>query len=100
MVRVTVKRSGGDYIRDCLFDLKPNLTSIVHDYFSESLDGEFVGDIRVYTSINPGSLIWIIIGGIVLIILYVVGFYLVIRNKNASKKKTLKESLLSEENPW
>ena len=86
MVRVIVKRSGGDYIRDHLLDLKWNLTAIVHDYFSESLDGEFVGKIGVYTSINVGVLIWILIGVLILIILYVVGFYLVIRYKKPQKK--------------
>ena len=97
MVRVTVKRSGGDYIRDHLVDLKSNLTSIIHDYFSESLDGEFVGSIRVYTSINVGVLIWILIGVLILIILYVVGFYLVIRYKKPQKKSLKNDVALLDE---
>ena len=92
MIRVTVKRSGGDYIRDCLLDLKANLTSVVHDYFSESLDGEFVGKISVYTSINLSLLIWILVGVLILVILCIVIFYLVIRY-NKPYKKSLKNDV-------
>ena len=97
MVRVTVKRSGGDYIRDHLVDLKSNLTSVIHDYFSASLDGEFVDDIKVYTSMNVGLLIWILIGVLILIILYVVGFYLVIRYKKPQKKSLKNDVALLDE---
>ena len=103
MVRVIVKRSGGDYIRDHLLDLKWNLTAIVHDYFSESLDGEFVDDIKVYTSMNVGLLIWVVIGIVSLLIIQGIEFYLIIRNRTISKsfdKKELKESLLQNENPY
>ena len=103
MIRVTVMRSGGDYIRDRLVELKSNLTSVIHDYFSESLDGEFVDDINVYTSINVGVLIWIVIGIISLLIIQGIEFYLIIRNRTISKssdKKELKESLLQNENPY
>ena len=92
MIRVTVKRSGGDYIRDCLYDLKSNLTAVVHDYFSESLDGEFVGKISVYTSINLSLLIWILVGVLILVILCIVIFYLVIRY-NKPYKKSLKNDV-------
>ena len=97
MIRVTVKRSGGDYIRDCLLDLKANLTSVVHDYFSESLDGEFIGKISVYTSINLSVLIWILIGVLILVILCVAIFYLVIRYKQPYKKSLKNDVALLDE---
>ena len=100
MIRVTVMRSGGDYIRDRLVVLKSNLTSVIHDYFSDSLDGEFVGDIRVYSSINPTTLVWIIIAVVVLIILQAIEFYIIIRSRRLpAQKKNLKEGLLTNVDP-
>lgn len=101
MMRITVLRSGGDFIRDRLIELRSNLTSVVHAYFSESLDGEIVGDIRVFSSIDPTAFAWITLAIVVLIILQAIEFYMIIRSRRSpTKKKNLKDGLLANVDPF
>ena len=97
-VRVTVKRTGGDYIAEQLYELKTQLNCTVHEYIGEDIDAEFLGKVHVYLSWKPETLVLLILIVIVIIILCGFAFYGLTTFIKLRKQriKPLKHSLANE----